>query len=316
MIKGEKSIKETDRRLDEMIAHLTEIYTRAAEELDEKSAKYFSRFEEADRKKREQLKAGKITEKEYKDWRKNKMLYGERYEAFRKAYTARLASVNEDALAYLNGEMPAVYVANYNDLGTLTVGEANEAFGQRMAFEIVDADTVRILAAENPELLPEKVLDIPKDQRWNAKKMQAEILQGIIQGENIPKIAGRLRNVTGMNEAAAVRNARTMVTSAQARGRLEGMRRTTDMGIVQKKHWVSSDQPGRTRDWHMPESFDAIDVDIEEPFVNSVGKIMYPGDPGAAPENVYNCRCTLAAVIVGFIDPLTGEYKPVEYGKG
>ena len=180
-----------------------------------------------------------------------------------------------------------------------------------MTFELVDAETVRILAAEHPDLLPQKKLDIPKDQRWNQKMMQSEILQGILLGEDIPTISKRLRKVTGMNRESAVRNARTMVTSAENRGRLEGMRKTTAMGIVQKKGWLSSDQPGRTRDGHMPEAFERLVVDIEEPFVNAIGKIMYPGDPGAAPENVYNCRCSMETVILGFIDPVTGEYKEV-----
>lgn len=301
----------TDRKLDEMVDALTDIYRRAMEEMDEKARKYFERFQAQDEKMRGKVNAGKITAEEYQEWRKNKLLYGRRFEDFKAQYTYRLANVNEDALAYINGEMPEVYVTNYNGLGTVTVDAANAAFDERMAFELVDAETVRILAAEHPDLLPKKKLDIPRDQRWNAKKMQAEILQGILQGEDIPTIANRLRKVTDMNRESAVRNARTMVTSAENRGRLEGMRKTSEMGIVQKKRWMSSDQPGRTRDWHMPEAFDALEVDLEKPFVNSVGKIDYPGDPGAAPENVYNCRCSMASVIVGFVDPETGEYKKV-----
>jgi hypothetical protein len=304
----------TDRKLEEMIDVLTDIYRRAMEEMDEKARKYFERFEKQDAKIRKKVEAGKITPEEYREWRKNKLLYGRRYKDFREAYTARLANVNEDALAYINGEMLEVYVANYNEIGTVVVGEANAAFDERMTFELVDADTVRILATEHPDLLPKKVLDIPKDQRWNAQAMQAEILQGILQGEDIPTISKRLRKVTDMNRVSAVRNARTMVTSAENRGRLEGMRRTSAMGIVQKKHWMSSDQPGRTREWHMPGAFRALTVDIEEPFENELGKIMYPGDPAAAPANVYNCRCTLATEVVGFIDPETGEYRRVEYG--
>lgn len=301
----------TDRKLDEMINALTEIYRRAMEEMDEKSRKYFARFEEQDAKMREKVDSGKITAEEYQDWRKNKLLYGQRYRDFREQYTLRLANINETALAYINGGMPEVYATNYNSLGTATVSEANVAFDKRMTFELVDAETVRILAAEHPDLLPQKKLDIPKDQRWNQKTMQSEILQGILLGEDIPTISRRLRKVTGMNRESAVRNARTMVTSAENRGRLEGMRKTTAMGIVQKKGWLSSDQPGRTRDGHMPEAFERLVVDIEEPFVNSIGKIMYPGDPGAAPENVYNCRCSMGTVIVGFIDPVTGEYREV-----
>lgn len=301
----------TDRKLDEMIDALTEIYRRAMEEMDEKSREYFARFEKQDAKMREKVDSGKITEEEYRDWRKNKLLYGQRYKDFREQYTLRLANVNETALAYINGEMPEVYVTNYNSLGTATVSEANAAFDERMTFELVDAETVRILATEHPDLLPQKKLDIPKDQRWNQKIMQSEILQGILLGEDIPTISKRLRKVTGMNRESAVRNARTMVTSAENRGRLEGMRKTADMGIVQKKTWLSSDQPGRTRDWHMPGAFEQMTVDLDKPFVNSAGKIDYPGDPAAAPENVYNCRCSMAAEIMGFIDPATGEYREV-----
>lgn len=310
-ITGENSRAETDRRLEEMIRALTEIYRRAADEMDEKSRRYFERFTEQDKTMREKLDAGEITAMEYADWLQNKLLYGRRFEAFRREYTERMAHINEDALAYINGEMPGVYMTNYNDFGSVTIDAANEAFRQQMTFELVDAETVRILAAENPELLPKKVLDIPKDQQWNTKKMQSEILLGILLGEDIPTIAKRLRKVTDMNRDSAVRNARTMVTSAENRGRLEGMRKTTKMGIVQKKGWLSSDQPGRTRDGHMPEAFERLTVDIEEPFVNSIGKIMFPGDPAAAPENVYNCRCSMESVIIGFVDPVTGEYREV-----
>ena len=38
----------------------------------------------------------------------------------------------------------------------------------------------------------------------------------------------------------------------------------------------------------------------DKPFSNDIGLIMFPGDPGAHPANVYNCRCTMAAVVKGF----------------
>lgn len=312
-IEGKKSAAATDRKADELAERLSEIYRQAADELDEKAKAYFDRFAAQDERMREKLAAGEITEKQYRDWRQNKILYGRRYAQFREQFTARLANVNEDALAYINGEMPSVYAVNYNDLGTVSVDGANEMFGTGMSFALVDEETVRLLALDDPALLPKKTLDIPKDQQWNAKKMQSEILQGILLGEDIPTIAARLSKVTDANKASAVRNARTMVTSAQNRGRLESMRRTTEMGIVQKKHWISSDQPWRTRDWHMPDSFVSLTVDVDVPFENAAGKIMYPGDPGAAPENVYNCRCALSAEIVGFIDPVSGKMKKVKY---
>lgn len=71
-------------------------------------------------------------------------------------------------------------------------------------------------------------------------------------------------------------------------------------GIILQKKWISSNQSGRTRDWHFPSSFESLEVDTDKPFVNGMGKIMYPGDPSAKPANVYNCRCTMAAVVKGF----------------
>lgn len=314
IVEGKRSIVETERKVEQMAERLAEIYREASEALNKEAKEYFDQFRKDEEHMKKSLEAGKITEKQYQAWRRAEMASGERYRRLQKQFTERLANVNEDALAYINGEIPAVYVSNYNDFGTVSVDAVNEQLDLGMTFELVDEDTVRILATENPALLPKKKLDVERDKRWNRKKMQSEILQGILIGEDIPTIAARLRKVTDMNEASAIRNARTMVTSAQARGRMESMRRTTDMGIVQKKVWMSSDQPGRTRDWHMPGAFRSLTVDVDEPFENELGKIMYPGDPGAAPANVYNCRCTLASEVVGFIDPLTGEYKPVKYG--
>ena len=41
-------------------------------------------------------------------------------------------------------------------------------------------------------------------------------------------------------------------------------------------------------------------VPIDKPFENSIGKIMFPGDPSADGANVYNCRCTLVSKVKGF----------------
>ena len=42
------------------------------------------------------------------------------------------------------------------------------------------------------------------------------------------------------------------------------------------------------------------EVDIEEPWENEFGKIMFPGDPSADPANTYNCRCSMSAKVIGF----------------
>ena len=56
--------------------------------------------------------------------------------------------------------------------------------------------------------------------------------------------------------------------------------------------------PSLTREEHL--ELDGQEREIDEPFENSLGEIMYPGDPDADPANVYNCRCTLVTRVLGF----------------
>ena len=113
--------------------------------------------------------------------------------------------------------------------------------------------------------------------------MNTQVLQGILQGEPMEKIAGRLYKDTEMNEAAAIRNARTMVTGAENKGRQDSYARAEADGLILQKEWVSTND-GRTR--HSHAMLDGAIVDQDKKFENG---LMYPGDPSGRPEEVYNC---------------------------
>ena len=285
---------QTDLKLEEMEKRLSAIYSRAEKEIQKTADEYFSKFSKQDEAKRKLLEQGKITEEEYKKWRKGKVMYGKRFTEMKEQCAKQLLNVNQTALAYVNGELPEVYAINYNALA----GSVDGVGGY--SFTLVDADTVRNLAVTDTSLLPYKQLDPAKDIPWNMKKINAETLQGILQGESMDKIAKRLRNVQEMNRTQAIRSARTIVTGAENKGRQDSYARAEADGIVLQKEWLSSDQPGRTRDWHMPSAFTSLVVDQDKPFENSLGKIMFPGDPSAHGANVWNCRCSMAAVVKGF----------------
>ena len=221
-------------------------------------------------------------------------MYGKRFTEMKEQCAKQLLNVNQTALAYVNGELPEVYALNYNALAGAVDGVGG------YSFTLVDADTVRNLAVTDTSLLPYKELDPSKDIPWNMKKINSQVLQGIIQGESIPNISKRIMNVQEMNKASAIRSARTIVTGAENKGRQDSYARAEADGIVLQKEWLSSDQPGRTRDWHMPSAFTSLVVDQDKPFENSLGKIMFPGDPSAHGANVWNCRCSMAAVVKGF----------------
>ena len=284
----------TDLKLEEMEKRLSAIYSRAEKEIQKTADEYFYQFADQDKKKRKLLEQGKITEDEYKKWRKGKVMYGKRFTEMKEQCAKQLLNVNQTALAYVNGELPEVYALNYNALA----GSVDGVGGY--SFTLVDADTVRNLAVTETSLLPYKEIDPAKDIPWNMKKINAETLQGVLQGESMDKIAKRLRNVQEMNKTQAIRSARTIVTGAENKGRQDSYARAEADGIILQKEWLSSDQPGRTRDWHMPSAFTSLIVDQDKPFENSLGKIMFPGDPSAHGANVWNCRCSMSAVVKGF----------------
>ena len=281
----------TDEKLEEMEKRLSAIYSRAGKEIQKTADEYFSKFAKHDEAKRKLLEQGKITEEEYTKWRKGKVMYGKRFTEMKEQCAKQLLNVNQTALAYVNGELPEVYAINYNAIESAVDGVGG------YSFTLVDADTVRNLAVTDTSLLPYKEIDPAKDIPWNMKKINAETLQGILQGENMDKIAKRIMNVQEMNKTQAIRSARTIVTGTENKGRQDSYKRAEKDGIVMKREWIATND-SRTRHWHA--ELDGVEVDIDEPWVNEFGEIMFPGDPSADPANTYNCRCSMSAKVIGF----------------
>lgn len=282
----------TDKELEKMERHLTEIYERESQELAEKAEKYFAQFEQLDAKKRALAEAGKMTEQEYKTWRQNKIMTGRHWTQMKEQAAQELLQANRTAQEYINGRLPGVYALNYN-----ATGEGIEAAVKGYSFELVDASTVKNLATFDKTLLPYKYVDGKKDVRWNTQKINSEVLQGILQGDSIPHLASRLQNVTEMNRASAIRNARTTVTSAENKGRMDMLHDAADKGVIVHKVWLAAID-ARTREAHR--LLDGQEQEIDDSFKSELGPIMYPGDVDADPANTYNCRCSLTYKVIGF----------------
>ena len=298
---ADKAHYQTDLKLEEMEKRLSAIYSRAEKEIGERWKDYLiesqSEIDELQKAYELAKKCGDAKEirkagKELSSAKRERTLMDSRFKALTKTTAAQLANVNKTALAYVNGQLPEVYSVNYNALYQSVDGVGG------YTFSLVDADTVKNLATTDKSLLPYKQLDEKADIRWNVKKMNAEVLQGILQGEPMEKISSRLSKVTDMNESAAIRNARTMVTGAENKGRQDSYKRAEKDGILMKREWIATND-SRTRHWHA--ELDGVEVDIDEPWENEFGKIMFPGDPSADPANTYNCRCSMAAKVIGFI---------------
>lgn len=277
---------ETENLLKNLIAEIEKVYGQAHEELQKKADEYLVWFKAMDKKKREQWKNGEITKQDYQNWRKNKILTGQHWYAMSQTMADNLANSNSIAASIINGYIPTVYAINGNYTAYIIERETNI----NTAFTLFNEQAVERLIRENPDLLPKAKIDIPKDKQWNKKNMLSAVMQSIIQGESIDDLAKRLASVTDMNETSAVRNARTMITSAQNAGREDQYKRAESMGIKLSKCWIAT-LDHRTRASHI-----AIDGEIIKEGETFSNGLEYPGDMNGDPREVYNCRCRTIAI--------------------
>lgn len=281
--------QETEQVLRRTERELKRIYLQAQTEAQQKLEDHFRKYEIKDRIKREALRKGEITEAEYAYWRKGQICIGQRWHDMVDTLTQDYVNADKIAMSTIYGHMPEAYAINHN-YATFQVEQGSHI---DTSYTLYDRSTVERLVRDNPELLPKPRVDIPKDKRWNRAHIRDAITQGIVQGEDLRKVAHRLQKVTDMDYRAALRNARTSVTGAQNAGRVEAYHRAEKMGIELEQEWLAT-LDGRTR--HSHRQMDGKRVKIGEKFDNGC---MYPGDPSGPPEEVYNCRCTLVPVVKG-----------------
>lgn len=279
---------ETEKELVALEKRIKDLYGKASKELKKEADEYFARFVERDKEQKKRVEDGKISAEEYKQWRLAQMGRGERFVALCDKLAERMTDANKVAVSYVNDATPGIYSLNYN----YSAYEIEQVAGMT-DFTLLDEQTVRRMMVEDPDLLPKRRVDAPKDLKWNRTKFQAEITAGIMLGESIKKLANRVENLSDANRSGAIRNARTAVTGAQNAGRQESYNRAKEMGLPLRKRWVAT-KDFRTR--HAHAMLDGQTVDLDAPFKVDGHKIMHPGDNTAPGYLVWNCRCTMRTV--------------------
>ena len=217
-----------------------------------------------------------------------------------------MLNANQKAMRMINGEMLNVFAENANWQSYQLTQDTK----MNLMFSVYDEHTAAKLLKDKPELLPRKEVKGVKDKAWNRKIIANAVLQGVIQGDSIPKLAKRIAAQTGeTNMKAMTRYARTAMTSAQNSGRMEMLHRAKGMGIQCKKVWLAT-LDSRTRDAHG--KMDGQKVDVDDDFQSDFGPIKFPGDlssKGSVPANIYNCRCTLVYDYDGFPNDPTADQR-------
>ena len=304
----------TDGMLADLEERIKAEYRQASKEVQRKLNDYLTSVAEQTEAQKALLKAGKITEKEFKDWEVRKLAMGKRWEELRDNLAQDYVNADKIARNMVNESKPDVYALNHNYMTYKIEHDAKVD----TSYTLYDRNTVKRLMKDDPDILPEpgkrvsQLIAEGKAERWNKQKIQSVMMQSILQGENINQIAGRLARAVGDSDAkAAIRNARTMTTNAENAGRYDGMRRAKKMGIDCLAEWQATlDERTRTEHRYLHGQRQEIDT----PFEVSGVQIMYPADLGGkeykVPQSmIWNCRCSIICQIKGF-EVATVKYSP------
>lgn len=294
----------TDEILKELETRIADEYAVATNDMKRKLREYMEKFKAEDEKQKALLDAGKITQKEYSDWRYRHMMVGKRWEAMKDVLAEDLKHASDIALKISGEKMADVYALNANFATYQIEHDAKIDTG----FTLYNHDTAEYLLKDQRQLMPgpstrkAKEIAANKAMQWNKQKIQSAVLQGVLQGEGPHKVAERLRQVGQMDYNASVRYARTMTTSAQNAGRYNSFRRARDLGVDLTIEWMAT-LDSRTR--HEHRMMHGQRTTVDEPFHTPDGyTIYYPADctgESTAPQSMFwNCRCTIRAMVKGY----------------
>lgn len=319
---ADKAREWTDKKLAKMEREISLMYKKSAKDLYKKWDAYIGRgnqrIQTLEKDLRDAFKVGdeQVIAEVEKRLQKAKEAFtykNEYYKQMLNSVTYDMAQVNNDVRAYVNGQLPEIYAKNYV--------QANEIVeGMKLDFALPNENAIkgRILEGKvkTPFMNTDKFVKIPKDQRWNTKFINSQVMQGIIQGEDMRTISKRIfpemwakadkeglteeekKGLLEKNKQSAIRNARTLVTGAENQGKHDSYKDLSERGLVLKQVWIATGD-SRTRDWHLV--MDGQEREIDEKFKDgNENELRYPGDPQADASTVYNCRCALTSKVVGF----------------
>ena len=301
------------RQLNRLRRRILRVYSTARREMTDQLTEFLERFEQLDARKRELLEAGTITEAGYKTWLRNQVFQSELMHQKLDNITQTCTTAQETAYRLARDEQYDLFAfgANY------AFYEMEQAAGTALNLTLYNAEAVKQLLKENPKLVPNKRIKSESNKTYDARVFNRYVLQGIIQGKSVHDIATRAVNGMADTEVHwAMNNAITALTGAQNAGTLQQMRNAKELGIEVEKRWNST-LDYRTRETH--QLLDQQHVPLDEPFEVEGYEIQYPGDPSAAPEMVYHCRCKLSSFLPKYPrrnasrrDNVTGEVVPVQ----
>lgn len=286
-----------DRELGRLEKDIASLYSNVGKEISSDLKRFTDTIEKEYNDNLIKLSNGTMSQAEFTAWIQRKTVQSDLYKSTIDSIGKTLVKADQAAMALVNGKLPSVVAQSYNFVQSLGFEAARKAGISAGTFQIYNADSVQALMRGDKNVLKPKV-DIPKDQRWNQNKINKAITTSIVKGDSIPDIAKRLQSVADMDSNAAIRNARTAITSAENLGRSEAADDLKAKGIPEEEVW-SATYDDRTRESHLQLDGTVRDENgyFGADFLDT--PLRYPADPEGDPEEIYNCRCRLSIRLKG-----------------
>lgn len=295
----------TDKLIAEAEKRVRKEYAQAAAEVEIKLDDYFRRFTVKDAAWRRMVASGEKTKEQYADWRQKQLMAGERWADMRDALARDYHNTNVIARRVVDGYRAEAYVENH----AYATYEVEREARVDTSYTLYNRDAVERIIRENPELLPapgrnmEDRIAAGKDIRWQEGEIQSVILQGIMQGDSLPDLSKRIAQRLGeSNHNNTIRYARTAIGAAQNAGREDAFHRAEEMGVEMMQAWLATHDL-RTRHSHRLTDYEQRE--IGERFSNGC---MYPCDPYGPQNEIWNCRCSVRAIVKG-LEPRARRYR-------
>ena len=279
------------RQLNRLRRRILRVYGAARREMTEQLTEFLEHYQKLDAYKRAQLEEGKITESDYRTWLRNQVFQSEMMHQKLDNITQTCTTAQQTAYKLARDEQYDIFALGAN----WAFYELEQAAGVAFNLTLYNAEAVKRLLLENPKLVPNKRIKSESSKTYDARVFNRYVTKGIIQGKSVHDIA--VQAVQGMADTEvhwAMNNAITALTGAQNPGTMQQLQA---IGIEVQKRWNST-LDYRTREMHR--LLDQETADLDEPFKVQGYEIQYPGDPNAAPEMVYHCRCKVTGALVKY----------------
>lgn len=187
-------------------------------------------------------------------------------------------------------------VANVYHVNRLYTAElVDQQAGVNLSYSVPTTAQAEIILKDSQPPMSKIAYQNLREAPAMMRRLQNEMTQAVMLGEDQKKLIHRIRNVMGNSAYCAKRIAQTERNRVQSQARSDTIHEAEQMGINMRKRW--STRMINSRESHV--ALNGVEIPEGEKFHTIWGNALaYPGDPDAPAREVINCRCILVPVVL------------------